>query len=60
MSELGHKAHFLLDFIPVSVVGPEEDVESDSQGLPDQLDRAVLSIRDVLNRSQSDVKETNS
>ena len=35
--ELRHKAYLLLDLVPVSVVRPEEDVQGDGQGLPNQL-----------------------
>jgi len=57
VAELGHKADFLLNFVPVGVVSPEENVEGDGEGLPDQLDRTVLGIRDVLNRGEADVQK---
>ena len=57
MSELGYEAHLLLDFVPVGVVGPEEDVQSHGKRLPNQLKGAVLVVSPIPNRSQPDVQE---
>ena len=59
MSELCDKAHFLLDFIPICVVGPEEDVQGDSASLPDQLQWTVLDVSAISDRRQSNVQESN-
>ena len=62
MPELGHKSDFLLYFIPICVIRPEENIESDCQSLPHQLQRAILYIGAILllNRGQSDIQESNS
>ena len=64
MSELGNKADFLLDFIPVCVVGPKEDVESHRDALPRNLYRTVFCILtglcNVLDCRQANIKETDS
>ena len=50
MTELGDEADLLLNLIPVSVVGPEEDVQGYCECLPYELDRTVLSVSNVLDR----------
>ena len=63
MSELRDKTDLLLNLVPIGVVSPEEDVQSHSQGLPDQLYGTIVHIRFtilLLDSSQSDVQETNS
>ena len=69
MSELGHKADFLLDFIPIGVISPEEDVKGDGHRLPHELNRVVLEVRGgswictsstvLLNCGQPNIQESN-
>ena len=64
MSELGNEADFLLDFVPVSVVGPKEDVKSHRDALPWNLYRIVFrflsGLCNVLDCRQANIKETDS
>ena len=55
VSKLSDKADFLFDFVPISVISPEENVQCHRQSLPHKLDGTILSIRDILNRSQANV-----
>jgi hypothetical protein len=58
VAELGDKADFLLDFVPVGIIGPEEDIEGDSKGLPHELDGTIFGISEVLYCRQADVEES--
>ncbi len=60
VSKLSDKADFLFDFVPISVISPEENVQCHRQSLPHQLYRTILRICDILNRGQADVQESNS
>ena len=59
VSELGNKADFLLDLVPICVVRPKEDVEGYSDALPRNLNGLVFfflsGICNVLDCRQANV-----
>ena len=59
MSEFTYKENLLLNLILVSVIGPAEAIKGHGEGLPHELDRTVLLMRQVvgLNRGNSDIQE---
>ena len=56
--KLGHKAHFLLNLVPIRVIRPKEDIQGHCQRLPYQLNRAIFVICDISYGRQTNVKES--
>lgn len=58
LSKLGHEAHLLVNFVPIGVIGPEEDVDGDDRSLPKHLNAIILdSLSFFLNCGNTDVQE---